>query len=442
MRYRFGFVRARARQRAFPFRARRERRERMFRASIAVATIIGLAVVWSAMASGRAALTELARRGKWAAMRGIGLEPPREEVDAYWRDRRDRREAATVARYRDLFDRLTPERRAFVRAAGMGPEAIVIRWGNYDMSLAVSSKVFARDDDGRYYKLRPGVRSAWMRQISVFDMVTCQFLVPTTPDVLRAAEVAGAKPMPGTEQTTNSWGCRGPEPDVSAPVRILVLGDSYMQGVLLGDDETPPACLARELRAALGVPVSVLNTGVLGYGPEHEFHTLRAFEDRFRPRMVVLSVFVNDFGEEPAVLRGEGDWAEAGYWFERIQMYCRARGAPCLIVPIPWEGHLTGPRNTGDYPARIANAARVSGPFFLDPTDALVTEELALRRANRLAGRSTPDRSPLYNGHIGDGHLSARGAAAWGRIVAERLALILERTRLNDERPAAGTGSR
>ena len=41
-----------------------------------------------------------------------------------------------------------------------------------------------------------------------------------------------AQIVDGSTQTTNSWGLRGPEPDMRAAWRGIVLGDSYMQGLL------------------------------------------------------------------------------------------------------------------------------------------------------------------------------------------------------------------
>ena len=412
----------RPRQRLFSFRARRERTDRGFRAAIVAITLLGLAGLWSALPSGRSALLGALERVKWGALRRAGLEPPRAEVDAYWRDRRDRREARTRATYRGLFQALTPERQAFLRIAGMSPDDAVIRWGNYDMSLLLSSKVFARDDSGRYYRLLPGVRSVWLRQINVLGLDICQFLVPETPEVLRAAEAAGAVVVPGSAQTTNSWGCRGPEPDLSAPVRGLVLGDSFMQGTFVGDDQTPPARLQVELRARLGKPVAILDTGHLGYCPEHYYNTLRDFADRFRPRFVVVAVYINDFGEEPEVLRGEGDWIEEKYWLEKILQHCRARNVLCLIAPVPCQGQLTGTRSAGHYPGQVANITRVAGALFRDPTDDFINENLKLQRTDADAA----SQSPLYNGRLGDGHLSPAGCALWGRVVAERLALLLE----------------
>jgi hypothetical protein len=310
----------------------------------------------------------------------------------------------------------------------MGPDDVIARWGNYDMTLVLSSKVFARDDE-RQYRLLPGVRSVCFRQMSMFDMDTCQFIFPETPEVVRAAEAAGAMLVAGTEQRTNSWGCRGPEPDLDAPVRGLVLGDSFMQGYFVGDDDTPPMRLQKSLAEILGERVSMLNTGVLGYGPEHEYYTLLCFAERFQPRFVVVATFVNDFGEESAVLRGEGDWVEPAYWLEKIQDYCRSKGILCLFAPVPWEGQLTNQRNTGDYPSRVATITRATGPYFCDATEAFQDENLVIRGECRRAGRPMPDRSPLYNGALGDGHFSPRGSALWGRVVAERIALILGRDR-------------
>ena len=71
-----------------------------------------------------------------------------------------------------------------------------------------------------------------------------------------------------------------------------------MQGMFIGDGETPPDCLERYLQETLKTSVSILNTGVMGYAPEQYYYSLMAFADRFRPHFVVVSLFVNDFGNE------------------------------------------------------------------------------------------------------------------------------------------------
>ena len=53
----------------------------------------------------------------------------------------------------------------FLRAASMDARRAVIRWGNVDRSIVLSSAVFEPDDD-RSYRLKPGVRSVWVIGLS------------------------------------------------------------------------------------------------------------------------------------------------------------------------------------------------------------------------------------------------------------------------------------
>ena len=192
----------------------------------------------------------------------------------------------------------------FLGAAKMDARTAVIRWGNIDRSIVLSSAVF-EPDDGRSYRLKPGVRSIWVIGMTLAQSLA-MFLVPDEPEVIEAARRAGGTVVPQSLQTTNSWGCRGPEPDTTAPVRILVLGDSMMQGALVGNTDTPPAKLEYYLTQALKAHVCVLNTGHIGYSIEQYDQTLRALGDRFGPDFVVVSVSENDIGDlkDPALVRG------------------------------------------------------------------------------------------------------------------------------------------
>ncbi len=231
--------------------------------------------------------------------------------------------------------------------------------------------------------------------------------------------------IPGRSQSTNSWGCRGGEPDLDAPVRGIVLGDSFMQGYLVNDEDAPPEQLRKHLQDELKTEVGILNTGTLGYCPEHYYYTLKEFADRFRPRFVVLGLYANDFGEDADVLRGAGDWTEEKHWLDLIVQHCRARGIACLFAPVPCEGQLVGVRNQGHYPGQVSNLASVGGRWFCDPTDAFIDEDLKFRPSWNPRGKLLNGRCHLYNGDRGDGHLSPAGAALWGKVVAHRLALLI-----------------
>ena len=158
--------------------------------------------------------------------------------------------------------------------AGLDSDHALVRWGNYDWTLLLPATVFAPDDTGRSYRLRPRLRSVWLRGVKLAPSAMGFFLVPDTPELAQLIEGTGASIQPHSVQTTNSWGLRGPEPDLTAPLRGLVLGDSNAQGMLLGDDETPVAYLARELERNLETRVALLNTGLIGYSPEQHYFTL------------------------------------------------------------------------------------------------------------------------------------------------------------------------
>jgi hypothetical protein len=427
-------------QRLLPFQEKSARLARVFRGLIIAVTVLALAAIWAAWPTGRATALGMVERAKWRVQRSIGLEPPRSEVDAYWRARRARREVTTRERYRKSFETLAPKIQAFFRAAGMDPDEAVLRWGNYDMTLVMSNQVLARNDAGRQYQLLPHVRSAWYRELEVLGMDVCIFLLPDTPKLNRLAAEAGAEIVPGLFQTTNSWGCRGPEPDPNAPLRGLVLGDSFMQGFFVNDSDSPPEQLRKSLQAEIGAEVSILNTGTLGYCPEHYYYTLLEFVDRFRPRFVVVGLYSNDFGEDKDVLRGDGDWTEEQHWLELILQRCRARGVLCLFAPVPCESQLAGPRNQGNYPGQVSNLIGLSGRLFCDSTDAFIDEDLKLRPPWNPAISLSP-RSPLYNGLLADGHLSPKGTAIWGRTVAHRLALLIGKDLASSEATAEGVGS-
>jgi hypothetical protein len=242
------------------------------------------------------------------------------------------------------------------------------------------------------------------------------------PDLLKGT---GAIPVEDSVQTTNSWGLRGPEPDLHAPLRGIILGGSYMQGLFVGDDQTPCECLKRFLSTKVKVRTEILNTGHLGYSPEQEYYALREYVDRFHPQFVVLSLFANGFGDLFEVLDGKADWAEGEYWLGQITQFCRTHGLQCLVVPAPWVDQLGNSRNAGSYPGEVSNILESSGMNYLDPIEDFANELLRRRIGRKQAGRPA-GANPLFNGRLGDGHFSPLGCEVWARSVGARLRLLLE----------------
>ena len=228
-----------------------------------------------------------------------------------------------------------PAIQKLMRYGGLDPENGLLRWGNHYQTLLLPSTVFEADDTGRSYRLRARVESVWLRNVTPDPNMFMYFLVPDGPGLKEAMRGTTAIRVEESRQTTNSWGVRGREPDLEAPLRGLVLGDSFMQGLFVGNDNAPPECLRRYLETRLKIRTSILNTGVLGYSPEQYYYSFQAFADRFQPHFVVVSFFPNDFGYMYDALAGKGDWEEARYWLDAIARTCRARKWPCLFVAAP-----------------------------------------------------------------------------------------------------------
>ena len=328
-------------------------------------------------------------------------------------------------------------------AAGMDPSGGLVVTGRANHGYLLSSKVFVRDEaNGRSYRFRPGLRSVWLRQVTIRNGPFSLFLVPDEPSVRAAAGAAGAIVDESTRQSTNSWGLRGPEPDPKAPIRGIVLGDSFMQGMFVGDDDSPPVCLERALCDKWKARVSILNTGHVGYAPEQYLASLLEFGPRFRPDFVVASVCPNDFGDGNEVLAGGGDdWDEACFNLNEIAQWCRAKNIPFVLVPVPTDPQLLGTRRDGRYPGRISDRFQAVPASYLNPFDEFLNEHLRLEPERRRLGLPS-GQSALYNLQVADNHFSPVGSALWARLVADRLDLmVLDRRASASRRPGIGPQS-
>jgi hypothetical protein len=425
------------RQRVFGFVERRLARERRFKLAILLATLFVSVVLLAALPRWRYVAVSLWSSGGQAVQKALGIPIPRSEIDTAWRRYRVQGITESHSALIGVYNRAEPGLQKLMRYAGMDPDHGLLRWGNFHLTLLLPSTVFAADDTGRSYRLRPCVDSVWLRQISPEPKVLMFFLVPDGPGLKEAMQGTTAIVVEESRQSTNSWGLRGPEPDLEAPLRGLVLGDSFMQGLFIGDNDTPPECLKRYLQAELKLRTSILNTGHLGYSPEQYFYTLLTFADRFKPHFVVVSIFANDFGDLYGALQGQGDWQEAKYWLEEIARYCRERKWPCLFVVAPVNDQLLGVRKAGNYPGKISNVLsvnEVSGPMFLNPIEAFVDRNLEILLEGARRGQR-PYSSLLFNDRWNDGHFSARGAQVWASAVGQRLVLLLKRDHVITDEP-------
>jgi hypothetical protein len=408
------------------------RLDRAFRAVIVTLTTLAVVALVAGTSTGRFLASRAWHEARLASRDALGLPPDRAEIEADTALRRGRGIAQTSATFRDIYAEASPPMKRLLDYAGLEPRDAVLRWGNVDRIFLLPSTVFRPDDTGRSYRMRPDVRSIWLRKVALPRGLDGFFLVPDRPELREVLDGTGAGIVPGSEQTTNSWGCRGPEPDVDAPVRGLILGDSNMQGLFVGDDETPPERLRRDLESRLNVRVSLLNTGHLGYSPEQFFHALTEYANRFRPHFVILSLCANDFGDVGETLAGRVDLREGHHWIEQIDQFCRVRNIICVTSPVPNDHQVTGLRREGAYPGRISDLLRPSSLHYCYPIEDLVDEFLRLRLESARSGSAFP-ANPLYNCQIDDHHMSPLGTSVWGRALGRRVAVLLEGMRLKKE---------
>ena len=416
-----------ARQRLFDFLDRSHRRQRSFKLAILGLTSLAIALVFGLLPKGRYVAAAAQSTARQAARTALSLPTPRSEIDSNWRRfRMDGIAESKKAWVRD-FAKASPDNQRLMRYAGLDPDHGLLRWGNYDRTLLLPATVFEADENGRSYRFRPCIDSIWLRNITVRGGVLMFFQVKDGPQLGEAIRGSDAIPVWESRQSTNAWGLRGPEPELDAPLRGIVLGDSFMQGMFIGDDETPPECLRHELESHLKIKVSILNTGHLGYSPEQYYYSLVEYGDRFRPHFVVVSVFGNDFAGQidDVVTLGKGDWDEGKYWLDKIVALCRSRGWTYLIVPVSHESILLGRRRAGHYPGMISTILETNAFNFLDPSDGLLDDYLELVVDGERIG-NRPYGCPLFNFRIGDGHFSAIGSRSWARIVARRMELLLD----------------
>jgi lysophospholipase L1-like esterase len=413
-----------SRERFFEFVERPNRHERWFKRAIGCATLLAIVLPLVALPQGRYLVDEAASRARKAGRAALAQPIPRAEFDQDWQRFRLRGIAESRRRLGEIYDSTEPAYQALMRYAGLDPQQGLLRWGNYDQTLLLPSTVFEPDDNGRSYRMRRCTGSIWLREVTIQSGVLAFFLVPDRPELRDVIKGTPAIPVEESKQSTNSWGLRGQEPDLDAPVRGIVLGDSFMQGLFVDDEHTPPECLRKDLEARLKTGVSVLNAGVLGYSPEQYYYSLVAFADRFQPQFVVVSVFANDFGEASEVTKGGGDWYEGKYWLDRILSLTQSRGWTCLFVPVPVVDRTLGRRKSGFYPGAISNILNTSAVVFLNPAEAFVNAHLRLLIEAEERGER-PSGCLLYNEKISDGHFSALGAQVWAEAVGRRLALLI-----------------
>lgn len=181
-----------------------------------------------------------------------------------------------------------------------------------------------------------------------------------------------------TEVSINEDGYRGPRIPVEPTpgrYRILVLGDSYVFGHGVDEEETFCSLVAARLPES-----EVLNFGVVGYSTDQELMLLRDRGLRYRPDLVILGLYRND------ILDNGHDTAWGLYRKPRFRM--EPDGALSLVSESVPDG----------VPLMIRLRRELRRRFVLY---GVVTYRLALRQGQRESEKSIQSSHALTRALVG-----------------------------------------
>jgi len=110
---------------------------------------------------------------------------------------------------------------------------------------------------------------------------------------------------------SNSLGFPGPEYPRQKPegaFRILATGDAFTSAEGVDTDRAWPRLLEEILQQSWPGKVEVLNFAVTGYGPNQYARIVREFAPAYRPDLILIELFVNDFQD---VLTTDAEFARS-----------------------------------------------------------------------------------------------------------------------------------
>jgi hypothetical protein len=185
----------------------------------------------------------------------------------------------------------------------------------------------------------------------------------------------------GVDVATNSIGHRDYEYPVARQPgvpRIMMLGDSFIEGWGVPFNETVTKCLERLFQDS-GRKVEVMNTGVGNYGSVQEVEAFLTRDAKFNPDIVVLN-----FDFRSAILTGAGNewdksylrlfdqpgWTDAKAAIQRLADYCRLHSIKLVIVNWP-ELHDVQHYRLGHITQLIHDVAKEEHVPFVDLLNAV-----------------------------------------------------------------------
>ncbi len=170
----------------------------------------------------------------------------------------------------------------------MASESRLRRW--FKLAAVFGSLCFAllvAEGGARLFEKRGG----HSRLFTEFDPLLGWRKIPGKSGVMKTGEYE-------VTESINARGLRGPVVPHEKPdgeYRVLVLGDSFVEGYTVEDDQHSTAVMMRLLDAAPGeTRFEVINAGTGGYSTDQELLFFTSEGHKYRPDLTVLVFFDND----------------------------------------------------------------------------------------------------------------------------------------------------
>jgi len=195
-------------------------------------------------------------------------------------------------------------------------------------------------DGVQKYAYRPN-----LKKLSFWAGASFQFWKMETEDtpVMRAA-IADLDTQLLVTASYDEFGFRRTDPDLARDCqsRALFLGDSFTDGVWVGDGDTFANKYARLARERSSFTLCPVNAGVNGYGSLEERYTLEhQFEHAGRPSIVFVMYFANDVDQDhDAVITGQLRdaarlWQESLAQLDKMKRFADEHQVRLVLAAIP-----------------------------------------------------------------------------------------------------------
>lgn len=226
----------------------------------------------------------------------------------------------------------------------------------------------------------------------------------------------------------NSEGHRGPEESAETPQpRIVVYGDSFIDSRYVPAADSYTVRLQTRLSTELGQPLTVVNAGVAGYGPDQESLRLEDDLSHGRADLIVVAVFSgNDFGD---LVRNKLFWPGPGGVTQAAEHVLGPEALrPFRDIPVL---HLQRALRAmvGKLASWRRKIASREGPDDLNPTSTILK---ILDERRREYESFLVQRDPVISNLLSDGYdldLSLHPSEPEARFKRDLMAAVLRRIR-------------